>query len=138
LLRCRRLLGSLGRSGIEGARRRLLLLLLLKLLLKLLGDSRHGRRSACLERLLLRSRLAGEAGELGLKLARSLGLRLLQARVTGILLLKRSLGLTVAGGLRSERTRLLLSGLLPWLAKRVSILLLRLRSGAESVASAEE
>lgn len=117
----------------------MLLLLLLKLLLKLLWDGGHWRRSAGLELLLLRSSLAGEAGELGLKLARSLWLRLLQARVSGVLLLKGSLGLTVAGGLRSERTRLLLSGLLARLAKGVSILLLlRLRSRAESVASAEE
>lgn len=115
----------------------LLLLLLLKLLLKLLRDRRHGRRSAGLERLLLRSSLAGEAGELRLELARSLGLRLLQARVSGVLLLKRSLGLAVAGGLGGERTRLL-SGLLPWLPKGVAILLLRLRSRAETVASAEE
>lgn len=114
-----------------------LLLLLLKLLLKLLRDSRHGRGGAGLERLLLRSSLAGETGELRLELARSLRLRLLQARVSGVLLLKRSLGLAVAGGLRGERTRLL-SGLLPWLPKGVSILLLRLRSRAETVASAEE
>lgn len=132
LLRGRLLLGSLGRGGIEGARR-LLLLLLLKLLLKLLRDSRHRRRRAGLERLLLRSSLAGEAGELGLKLAGSLRLRLLQARVSGVLLLKRSLGLAVAGGLGSERTRLL-----PRLPKGVSILLLRLRPRAETVASAEE
>lgn len=112
------------------------MLLLLKLLLKLLWDSRHRRRSAGLERLLLRSSLAGETGELGLKLARRLRLRLLQAWVSGILLLKRSLGLSVAGGLRSERTRL--SGLLPWLPKGAAILLLRLRSRAETVASAEE
>lgn len=138
LLRGRWLLGSLGRSGIEGARRLLLLLLLLKLLLKLLWDSRHGRRSAGLERLLLGSSLAGEAGELRLKLARSLGLRLLKARVSRILLLKGSLGLAVAGGLRSERTRLLLSGLLPRLAKRVTILLLRLRPRAKTIAPAEE
>lgn len=115
----------------------LLLLLLLKLLLKLLWDSRHWR-SAGLERLLLRSSLAGEAGELWLKLAGSLRLRLLQARVSGVLLLKGSLGLTVAGGLRSERARLLLSGLLARLAKGVSILLLRLGSRAETIASAEE
>lgn len=115
----------------------LLLLLLLKLLLKLLWDSRHWR-SAGLERLLLRSSLAGEAGELWLKLARSLRLRLLQARVSGVLLLKGSLRLSVAGGLRSERTRLLLAGLLAGLAKGVSILLLGLGSRAETVASAEE
>lgn len=113
------------------------MLLLLKLLLKLLGDRRHGRRSAGLERLLLSGSLAGETGELGLKLARSLRLRLLQARVSGVLLLKRSLGLAVAGGLRGERTRLL-PGLLPWLPKGVAILLLRLRTRAETVASAEE
>lgn len=112
------------------------MLLLLKLLLKLLWNSRHRRRSAGLERLLLRSSLAGETGELGLKLARRLRLRLLQAWVSGVLLLKRSLGLSVAGGLRSERTRL--SGLLPWLPKGAAILLLRLRSRAETVASAEE
>lgn len=113
------------------------MLLLLKLLLKLLRDSRHRRRRAGLERLLLRSSLAGEAGELGLKLAGSLRLRLLQARVSGVLLLKRSLGLAVAGGLRREGTRLL-PGLLPRLPKGVAILLLWLRSRAETVASAEE
>lgn len=129
------LLRGLNGSSIEGTRRRLLLLLLLlKLLLKLLWDSRHRRRRAGLERLLLRSRLAGEAGELGLKLSGSLRLRLLQARVSGVLLLERRLRLTIAGGLRGERTRLLLAGL----PKRVSILLLRLRAGAEAVASTEE
>lgn len=88
----------------------LLLLLLLKLLLVLLRDRRH-RRRASLERLLLRGRLAWEACKLRLQL-RSLRLRLLKAWIPSVLLLKRCRSLTKACGLRSKRTRLLLSRLL--------------------------
>lgn len=102
--------------------------------------------SASLERLLLRSaslegllqgssRLARESGELGLELPRSLRLRLLQARISGVLILKGLLWLTEAGGLGSEGARLLLLLLLAWLlAERASSILLRL-TGSEAVAA---
>lgn len=153
------------RSSIES-----LLRLLVVLLLELLRDRRHRRRGAsleglllgstCLEGLLQGSRLAREAGELGLQLAGSLRLRLLQARIAGVLVLKRLLLLllTEAGGLRSEGARLLLlllaktgglrskgAGLLlllllllllAWLAERASSILLRL-TRAEAVSAHE-
>lgn len=84
------------RSGGAERTRSLLLLLLLELLLVLLGDRGH-RRRAGLETLLLRG-----LSELLLRHPRRLWL---EAGVAGVLLLQWSLA--KAGGLRSERTRLL-------------------------------
>ncbi len=122
---------GLGRSRAERTGLLLLLLLLLELLLELLGYRRH-RRSAGLETLLRRG--LSEAGELRLELSLTLrlqpgllGLLGLHTGEASILLLERSL--TIAGGLRSKGTWLLLLLLLrPRLlaashAKRASILL---------------
>lgn len=113
------LLGELAlellRDGRYRRRRTSLERLLLKstglegLLLRSTGLEGLLLRRPRLERLLLlRSRLAREAGELGLELARSLRLRLLQARVAGVLLLKRRGSLAEACRLGSEGARLLL------------------------------
>lgn len=135
--RYRRLRRRLGSGGGERARPwlLLLLLLLLDLLLVLLRDRGHRRRAGLEALLLLRlpesllwhacrllldacrllrhpRHLRGDSRRLGLK-----------TRVAGILLLQRSL--TEAGGLRSERARLLLL-LLLWL------LLLRLLASSHS------
>lgn len=124
------------RGDIEtGGLRLLLLRLLVELVLELLRNSRNGRGRASLEGLLLRktgleglllgSGLAGKASELGLKLG-SLRLRLLNARIARVLILKRR-RLPKTRGLGSEGARLLLlrlAWLLSRLTKRVTELLL--------------
>lgn len=97
-------------------------------------------RGACLKGQLLRTRLlAGEAGELGLKLTRSLRLRLLNTRETGVLILQRRRSLTKTRRLWAEGTRLLLLLLLllAWLLTERGPELLR-ASGTHAIAAAHE
>lgn len=120
-----------------------------RLLLGSAGLERLLLRSASLEGLLLRSTclvghlllgsrlLAREAGKLGLELARSLRLRLLDPWVASVLVLKR-LCLSVPRGLGREGTRLLLLLLLlaRLLTERRAVLLGP--TGAATVGAAHE